>query len=132
MPVTYSIDATKHLIRTACTRPVTFAEVMDHFRQLMEDPACSGHMDVLLDVSDAGSLPESSQLRAVGVAVSAIRQKVQFGVCAIVAPSDAMFGMMRVFEVRAGDYFGAIRVFRKTAEAEIWVALQQAGPDPGP
>jgi len=125
MPVTYRIDAQRQLIRTACTRPSTFAQVLDHLRELKEDPACLGRLDVLLDVSDADLVPEGSQLGAVGAAVGSIRNKVQFRWCAIVASRDAMFGMMRVFEVRAGNYFGAIRVFRGTAEAEAWLASQK-------
>jgi len=98
---------------------------LDHLRELKEDPACLGRLDVLLDVSDADLVPEGSQLGAVGAAVGSIRNKVQFRWCAIVASRDAMFGMMRVFEVRAGNYFGAIRVFRGTAEAEAWLASQK-------
>ncbi len=78
MPVTYSIDATRRLIHTVCTGHLNFAEVMDHFRQLKVDPACCGRMDVLLDVSNADSLPESNQIGAVGTALGAIRPKVQF------------------------------------------------------
>jgi hypothetical protein len=126
MPVTYRIDATRHLLRTVCTGRVNLVEVMDHFRQLKEDPACLGRMDVLLDVTNVDSLPDSNQIGAVGTAVGAIRPKVQFGACSIVAAKDAMFGMMRMFEVRAGDYFGAVRVFRKAADAETWLASQQA------
>jgi hypothetical protein len=132
VPVTYSIDPTRQLIRTTCVRPLTFAQVIDHFRELNEDPACSGRLDVLLDVTDIDSLPDSSQLGAVGTAVIAIRKKVQFGSCAIVADRDALFGMMRVFEVKAGDYFEAIRVFRRMAEAEIWLSSQTASRNPRP
>jgi|CZKD01.1.fsa_nt_gi hypothetical protein len=132
VPVTYSIDTTRRLIRTACTRPLRFEQVIDHFRQLNDDPACSGRLDVLLDVTDADTLPNSSQLGAVGAAASAIRNKVQFGACAIVAASDAMFGMMRVFEVQAGPYFGAMRVFRNADDAEKWLASNPEAADPGP
>ncbi len=41
MPVTYSIDANRRMIRTACTRPLTFAQVIDHFRELGETPPVS-------------------------------------------------------------------------------------------
>jgi len=131
MPVTYSIDSTRQLIRTTCTRPLTFLQVLNHFRELKEDPACSGRLDVLLDVSDADLVPESHQIGAVGAAVNSIRDKVQFGFCAVVAGRDAMFGMMRVFEVRAGDHFDAVHVFRETAEAEIWLASQKTGTGSG-
>ncbi len=130
VPVTYSIDLSRRLIRTACTRPLTFAQVMDHFRQLNDDPGCSGRLDVLLDVTDVDMLPNSSQLASVGVAASAIRKKVQFGSCAVVASSDAMFGMMRIFEVRASESFGVIRVFRHIAEAEGWLASHPAANQP--
>jgi hypothetical protein len=122
----YSIDLPRQLIRTACVRPLSFAQVIDHFRELNEDPACSGRLDVLLDVMDIDSLPDSSQLGAVGTAVIASRKKVQFGSCAVVADGDALFGMMRVFEVKAGDYFEAIRVFRRMAEAEMWLSSKAA------
>jgi hypothetical protein len=126
MPVTYVIDATSQVIRTVCARPLTFAEVLDHFRQLSDDPACTGQLDVLLDVTDADAVPETSQLGAVGAAVNALRKKVTFRACGIVALSDVMFGMMRVFEVKAESYFGAIRVFREIADAEAWLLLQRS------
>jgi len=110
---------------------LTFLQVLNHFRELKEDPACSGRLDVLLDVSDADLVPESHQIGAVGAAVNSIRDKVQFGFCAVVAGRDAMFGMMRVFEVRAGDHFDAVHVFRETAEAEIWLASQKTGTGSG-
>jgi hypothetical protein len=131
MPVTYRIDTERRIIHTACARPLTFAQVMDHFRELSEDPACAGRLDVLLDVTDVDMLPDSSQLGAVGAALGTIRKKVRFGVCGIIAPSDAMFGMMRIFEVKAGDYFDATRVFRKAADAEAWLTSQLAGSETG-
>ena len=130
MPVTYVIDASRKMIRTRCTSPLTFADVTGHFRTLRDDPACSGHLDVLLDVSEADALPESRQLGAVGAELDGIRKKVQFGVCAIVAGRDAMFGMMRVFEVATGQYFRETRVFRDLGTAEAWLASQQAAIDP--
>src|SRR6267154_1478188 len=91
MPVTYSIDVTRKLIRTTCSGAVTFAEVLDHFRSLGEDPACSGPLDVLLDLSETKSVPQSHQLQSLGLALAMIRRKAQFGGCAIVARSDVLF-----------------------------------------
>jgi hypothetical protein len=125
MPVTYIIDTTRQLIRTTCSGAVTLAEVVDHFGKLEEDPACTGHLDVMLDVREADAVPESNQLRIVNSNVAAIRAKVEFGMCAIVVNRDAMFGMMRIFGVFAESNFRAIRVFRRTAEAEAWLTAQQ-------
>lgn len=127
MPVTYTIDAASKLIRTACSGPITLADVMEHFRQLKGDPACVGYFDVLLDLREADSLPESDQLRAVNSQLRAIRVEVEFGMCAIVVNRDAMFGMMRMFGIFAERNFRAIRVFREATEAEVWLT---SGPDP--
>jgi hypothetical protein len=126
VPVTYQIDAARRLIHTICSRPLTFNEVIEHFRTLNEDPACTGHLDVLLDVSEADTLPVSSQLGPVVAELGAVRAKVEFGICAIIATRDAMFGMMRMFEVSAGSYFRAIRVFRVATEAQAWLVSQQS------
>ncbi|HWZ78121.1 MAG TPA: hypothetical protein VNX87_16370 [Candidatus Sulfotelmatobacter sp.] len=125
MPVTYIIDTTRKLIRTTCSGAVTLEDVVDHFAKLEDDPACAGHLDVMLDVREADSPPESNQLKIVNWHVAAIRAKVEFGMCAIVVNRDAMFGMMHMFSVFAERNFGAIRVFRGTAEAEAWLARKQ-------
>ena len=131
MPVTYVIEPARMRIHTTCSGPVSLADVIDHFRPLREDPACTGHLDVLLDVSDVDSLPESNQLRAVSAELFTIRGQVQFGLCAIIAERDAMFGMMRMFGVMAERGFRAVRVFRGAAEAEEWlVSEQKAGDHP--
>jgi hypothetical protein len=110
---------------------VTLQEVIGHFQALKQDAARSESLDVLLNVSEAEVLPDSSQLMSVKAELGAIREQVQFGICAIVAGRDAMFGMMRVFEVYAGAYFHAIRVFRESDDAEAWLASQRAALDAG-
>jgi hypothetical protein len=131
MPVTYSIDAQGKMIRTTCSGPVKLGEVLDHFKTLQDDPACTGQLDVLLNVSETESLPQTTQLGNVIGAVSMVREKVEFRFCAIVASRDAMFGMMRMFEVFAGRYFRGIQVFREATEAEAWLAAQRAAQDTG-
>jgi len=126
VPVTYIIDGVNRIIRTTCSSPVTFPEVIGHFQELHRDPACAGYLDVLLDVTTADALPDSRQLGSVTVEVASIRDKVQFGVCAIVAGRDAMFGVMRMFEVYSSPHFSAIRVFRGLSEAEAWLAEQKS------
>jgi hypothetical protein len=120
--VTYQIDANERLIRTQCTGHVTLAEVVAHFQQLAADPACPNFLDVLLDLRTIDALPHSGQLEAVTRAVRKVQSKVRFGHLAIVVERDAVFGVFRMFEVMAQDYFAAIRVFRAAAEAEAWLA----------
>lgn len=125
MPVTYTIDTQEKLIRTRCVGHVTFKEVADHFRALERDPDCAARLDVVLDLSQATSLPTSGQLTAVTNEIKRIQERVRFNACAVVATRDALFGMLRVFEVLAEPYFTTIRVFRVAAEAEAWLGSQR-------
>jgi hypothetical protein len=126
MPVTYEIDKTKQIIRTRCAGNVTFEEVIGHFPELERDPDCPDRLDVLLDLSDLASLPQSDQLRAVSHEIDRVRGRVRFDACAIVASKDAVFGIARVFEVFAEEGFRVTRVFRTVDEAEAWLASQQS------
>ena len=121
MAVTYSIDPDRKLIHTICCGPLTLGEVVDHFRALSTDPLCVGDLDVLLDVDRAEKFPEVSELGSVVTEVAKVSHKVRFGLCAIIASNVTMFGMMRMFEVLAGRYFRAIRVFRKASQAQEWL-----------
>lgn len=128
MAVTYTIDAQQRLLRTRCVGLVTFDEVLSHFQELGRDPECVGHLDVFLDVSETSSLPESGQVKAVSYEVQKIQDKVKFDTCAVLATRDALFGMMRIFEVVAQQYFRDIRIFRVADEAEAWLASQRQPP----
>jgi len=125
MPVTYKIDTSRKLIRTKCSGNVTLPEVVDHFRELARDPECPEYLDVLLDLSEETSLPATSQLQSVAYEIMRIQQRVRFGLCAVVAERDALYGMLRIFAVTAEDYFQAISVFRTCHEAEVWLGLQE-------
>jgi hypothetical protein len=121
MPVTYQIDHAKQLVRTSCTGATTLDEVLQHFAVLIQDPECPERLNVLLDLSEMTSLPGSDQLRAVATEIARIVPRIQFLNCAIIAPKDALFGMARMFEVFAEQYFGATRVFRTRDEGAVWL-----------
>jgi len=131
MPVLYSIDGDKRLVRTRCVGQVTLEEVVDHFRTLVQDPDCPSNPDVFLDLSEmeATSAPMALQVSRVVLEVKRIQSLVQFGACAILAPVAALFGMMRMFETMAEPYFRTTRTFRDRNEAEQWLSVQQLGRD---
>src|SRR5580658_1293090 len=125
MPVTYAIDTKERVIRTRCIGNATLAEVVEHFRELERDPNCVDRLDVLLDLSEMTSLPRAVDIKAVPFEIARIREKVRFDACAVVATTDPLFGMLRMFEVLAERYFQAIHVFRTGAEAETWLKVQR-------
>ena len=126
MPVMYQIDPARKLIRTRCIGDVNPEEVAEHFRELERDPNRPDRLNVLLDLCEATSLPETHDLRDVSDQIYKVINRVQFDSCAIVACNDALFGMMRMFEVIAREYFAATHVFREVTEAEAWLKAQEA------
>lgn len=121
MPVSYQIDKKLRTIHTRCSGEVTFGEVIVHFQALQQDSDCPEKLDVLLDLTECTSIPETNQLRAVGATIGSIRDKVRFDACAIVAPGDLIFGLSQMFLVFAEDQFRAAQVFRDANEAKKWL-----------
>jgi hypothetical protein len=68
------------------------------------------------------SLPETEHLKSAASEIDRLRPKVEWGACAIVASSDAQFGLSRMFQVFAEEYFSDSLVFREFEEAERWLA----------
>ena len=125
MPVTYRIDRPNQLILTRCTGAVVLDEVRQHFVALSQDPECPERLDVLLDLSEMTTLPASDQLRTVTTDIARLQPEIQFGICAIVAASPALFGMARMFVVFAEQYFSATGVFRAEVEGLNWLEGQR-------
>ena len=126
MPVTYKIDADKRTVRTKCVGFVTLREVIDHFRTLDQDCERPDLLDVLLDLSEVESLPETHQISAVITEMKRIQIRLRFGACAIVANRDALLGMMRIFEALGEECFRVTCTFRAVREAEAWLVAQRS------
>lgn len=127
MPIEYEIDRKKGVIRTRCVGPTTLVEVMEHFHTLHGDPALPPRIDVLLDLCEMSSVPEREQIRAIVSQVKTLGSELRWGLLAIVAPSDLLFGMSRVFGIFVEESFANVGVFRRPSEAEAWLASQRAG-----
>jgi hypothetical protein len=126
MPVTYEIDRGGGLIRTKCVGDVNLFEVLEHFRTLEKDPNRPDRLDVFLDLREMTSSPSAEEIRAASGGVAGIQGAVCFGICAVVAQRDALFGMSRMFGVFVEPFFRAIRVFRTATEAETWLQEQRS------
>lgn len=126
VPVSYQIDRELALIRTSCRGDVGFAEVVGHFRELESDASLPARLDVLLDLTEMQSVPETDQLQSVAREVAHLQEKLACGACAIVAKSDLLFGMSRVFHAFAEVHFARACVFRDLEAAERWLASQRS------
>ena len=126
MPIHYQIDPARHLIRTRCVGPLTFDEVVAHFRVLEADPRIPDPLDVLLDFSELTNFPDHDQVRSVAREVRELRSKIVWRNLAIVAPRDLAFGIARMFEMISEPSFRATMVFRAQADAERWIEKAEA------
>jgi hypothetical protein len=131
MPVTYRIEQPRQLIHTRCSGAVVLDEVRQHFATLSQDQDCPARLDVLLDLSEMTTLPESDQLRTVTSDIAHLRPHIQFGICAIVASRPPLYGMARMFGAFAERYFSATGMFRTEAEAVDWLEGQRSRPSKG-
>jgi hypothetical protein len=68
-------------------------------------PGRPERLNVLLDLTEETSFPETEDLREVTYQLNKLLRSVRFGACAIVACDAALFGMMRVFGVLTAEYF---------------------------
>lgn len=128
MPIHYRIDPERRRIWTTCIGDVNPKEISQHFRDLARDPNRPDRLNVLLDLTEMTSLPETPQLRAVTNDLKRYQPDMQFDACAIVASRNVLFGMMRMFQALARNSFTTTQVFRTAGEAEAWLAALEAEP----
>lgn len=124
MPIDYEIDAARSLVRTRCTGETTLAEVLEHFSELRADPELPKRISVLLDLTGIATAPERDQLRAIVSEIKQLGGSLRWGVMAIVARTDLVFGMSRILGVFVEDAFSNTGVFRQVREAERWLETQ--------
>ena len=124
MPIHYEIEPERSLIRTRCSGATTLGEVLEHFKTLRSDPRLPARVNVLLDLTALSSAPERDQLRAVVSEMKVVGAELHWGVFAVVARTDLLYGMSRILGVFVEDSFTATGVFRQPGEAERWLDTQ--------
>ena len=131
VPVNYKIDPHRNLIRTVCSGDVNPKEVNDHFRDLASNPNRPDRLNVLLDLTQMTSIPDTDQVREASSELTRDHPELRFNACAIVAGGDVLFGMMRMFQVFAEDSFEITQAFHTVAEAEAWLSLKESSQQSG-
>jgi hypothetical protein len=125
MTVTYAIDPAQRLIVTRCVGNTDLRDVIAHFEQLVNDPACPPVLNVLLDLTEMTTVPDSGQLHVAAAATARARERIEFDHCAIVAASETTRGLAMVWEMFARQSFRATGVFRSFDEAQAWLATSE-------
>lgn len=126
MPVTYELDPVAGFVDVRCVGHVTLEEVLVHLRTIEEDPRLPERLDALLDMGDQTSVPETVELREITRGLERVSKSVRWRALAIVARSDVLFGMSRMFAVFTEPLFSQLNVFREREEAIHWLAAARA------
>ena len=125
MPIRYEIDEARGLVVTTIEGPLSVDELRLHGKAIADDPRRDRPLDEIVDLTRAegGTVP-----------TRAIRDLAQFlrdqdrntpgTKLAFVAPSDAAFGLARMFEVYRDHPSFEIRVFRDLAGALGWLGIE--------
>ncbi|MDH4070278.1 MAG: hypothetical protein OEV30_07625 [Ignavibacteria bacterium] len=121
MPIPCQIDPQYSVLHAKCVGVVTLEEILRHIADLAENNSGFNKLDLLLDISDLETIPDTTEIASIVNRIEDLRSEFSFGACAIVAGSDALFGIARMFTVLAEQQFRLARVFRDFLQAEFWL-----------
>jgi hypothetical protein len=120
MPASYTIDSKRELVVTRIWGAPTEDEIIDHGQRLRNDPRFRPDFRQLVDMS------ELTEIR-VGSGVIRDASRNQFfspgARRAVVANSEAAFGMARMYAIASENAGQTIEVFRDMEAAEAWLDL---------
>jgi hypothetical protein len=118
MGQSYAIDRTRHLVQIRLFGKVSIADLQDLQRRVGLDPAFAPDLHTLTDLSEVTEV----DVESFAIAAAASTPLFALGVRrAIVAPTDLLFGLARMYASHAERGGGQIHVFRDRAAAEGWL-----------
>jgi hypothetical protein len=120
LPASYVIDPARKLVVTQVWGAATDEDIIEHGRRLRADPLYDPTFRQLADMSGVTEI-----LVKTGTIEDVSRgQLFEPGTPrAFVASNDAVFGLLRKYELHAETLGQTIRVFRGRQEAETWLGL---------
>ena len=121
MPASYEIDTEQRLVLSRISGAATQEEILDHGRRLRADPCFQPAFRQLLDMTELKEIRISSER----VRQAAHEQFFSPGVRrALVAHSDAAFGMARMYALASENEGQTIEVFREFGAARAWLGVE--------
>lgn len=125
MPLRCRIDEEADLVVTTAEGPVTAEDLLAHARTLVRTP--NRPTRELVDFSDRVEItvPTDAVRRTARLLADEDANAAGSRV-AMVAKTNAVFGLMRLFEVYREHSSVAVRVFRDREEARRWLDAEQA------
>jgi hypothetical protein len=131
MPITVTVDHAQRRVLARCEGVITYADVELHLQ--FEEQERGLTYQELFDARGATTNLTPEEIRRLVSRVQTLhRSQPDFGPTAIVADSDFMFGMARMFallnDVTEGGTSGpAVEAFRDVYSAEQWLRVHATG-----
>lgn len=120
LPGTYEIDPQRRIVTSRFWGAVTDAEVFEHNEKLRNDPRFDATYQQLVDLTGVTGIDVSTGT----INTTSLDQFFEPGTRrAFVATHDAVFGMARMFALRAESVGQTIRVFRDGGAAKDWLGI---------
>jgi hypothetical protein len=120
LPATYEIDPHRRLITSRLWGAVTDVEVYDHNEKLRADPNFDPTYQQLTDLSGVTEIGVTTGM----INTTSLDQFFEPGTRrAILATDDGVFGMARMFAIRAESVGQTIQVFRDERQARDWLGI---------
>lgn len=121
MPIEYVVDSEAQLLQIKYLGPVTKQEILDHRQALEEDPRGVLRYSTIVDLRYGSIALSADEIR--DLALAARNRPWPPSRCAFVAPYDALFGDLRMFEQWADTGPRQYHTFRSFREACDWLGV---------
>ena len=125
MPVTYEFDGS--IVAMRLTGSYETADVRAALRGALDDPRCLHAAGMLFDVRGSRSIARRTAAEVRTMARFVATHAERFGRrLALLADTDAAFGLMRLGAVAVEEQGVETSVFRDAAQAEAWLVAGRA------
>lgn len=122
--IAFCIDHARQLRTARFAGAITDRELLEAYERLLRDPSYRGDYDDLIDLREVTHMGVTSAGLHRLIALYDERGAVETPTRnAIVAPTDVLYGVSRMFQTLRGEGLAAeLEVFRSLDDAERWIA----------
>ena len=117
---------TSRCMLLSCSQSITKFELLDTFKRLLEEIESGNTVNGLfIDLTNVIEFfVTTSDMRDVAAATTQMSSELPGLRVVIVAPTELMFGMMRMWDGFSGNCLWQRKVLRQRVEAENWLSAQ--------
>ena len=123
MPITYSVDADRNLVRSIATGVVTNADFRGWTEAIAADAEVSPGMDLLADFREVNRFDVSKACLRDVVQFEAQHERLSYRRRAFVVAQVDVYSLVRVYQALAETDERRLRVFRVSRAALQWLGL---------